>query len=137
MRVPVSILCRRELEREATDKVALTDIVRKSQLLKQERKIRSANLALVLVHDLLLAGGIQAGDGPIKQAIMRHKTRLSAEFAKLKVKQNATSNLDLAQQGDVRACESFLCSARTWLHDTGDLSSDTSLRSCQYEILDQ
>lgn len=90
---------------EPLDKSALTDVIQKSLLLKQERKIKSLNLALVLVHDLLLTGSIQAGDGPVKQAILRHKTRLKAEFTKLKVGQGAKSNTDLAQQPDVRACE--------------------------------
>ncbi|KXN91668.1 Putative methyltransferase C2C4.06c [Leucoagaricus sp. SymC.cos] len=86
-------------------KSALTDTIQKSQLLKQERKIKSLNLAVVLVHDLLLAGGIQAGDGPIKQAILRHKTRLNAEFTKLKIKRKATNNSDLAQEADPRAAK--------------------------------
>ncbi|KAJ3567885.1 hypothetical protein NP233_g6070 [Leucocoprinus birnbaumii] len=85
-------------------KSALTEIIQKADLLKQERKfLKSSNLALVLVHDLLLAKGIQAGDGPIKQAVLRHKTRLNAEFTKLKIKRKATSNLDLAQGADARA----------------------------------
>ncbi|KAF5359423.1 hypothetical protein D9756_003304 [Leucocoprinus leucothites] len=83
-------------------KSALTEVIQESQLLKQERKIKSPNLALVLIHDLLLARGIQAGDGPIKQAVLRHKTRLSAEFTKLKIKRKATSNSDLAQEADAR-----------------------------------
>jgi 25S rRNA (cytosine2278-C5)-methyltransferase len=64
--------------------------------------LTSPNLALVLVHDLLLAKGIQAGDGPIKQAILRHKARLNGEFQKLKIKRGASSNADLAQPQDER-----------------------------------
>ncbi|KAF9453472.1 S-adenosyl-L-methionine-dependent methyltransferase [Macrolepiota fuliginosa MF-IS2] len=86
-------------------KSVLTDIIQRSELLKREKKIRSTNLALILVHDLLLAGGIQAGDGPIKQAILRHKTRLNAELTRLKIKQNARSTADLAQQADARASQ--------------------------------
>lgn len=71
--------------------------------MKEERKLKSLNLALVLVHDLILARGIQAGDGPIKQAILRHKTRLNGEFQKLKIKRGASSNQDLANTGDERA----------------------------------
>lgn len=84
-------------------KTALTEVIQKSQLLKQERKIQSPNLALVLVHDLLLAGGMQAGDGTIKQAILRHKTRLNAEFAQLKIKQGVVCNSDLVQEAAVKA----------------------------------
>lgn len=66
------------------------------------------NLALVLTHDQLLAGGIQAGDGPVKQAIMRHKTRLHSELQKIKIKRGIASNIDLAQNGDCRAGLSYL-----------------------------
>jgi putative methyltransferase len=86
-----------------SDKSTLTDVIQRSQLLKQERKINSFNLALVLVHDLLLSSGIQAGDGPLKQAILRHKTRLNAELMKLKIKRGITRNSDLAQEPDARA----------------------------------
>lgn len=55
------------------------------------------------MHDLLLAKGIQAGDGPIKQAVLRHKTRLHGEFQKVKIKCGASSNADLADNGDERA----------------------------------
>lgn len=68
-----------------------------------ERKITSLNLALVLVHDLLLTKGIQAGDGPIKQAILRHKTRLHGEFQKIKIKKGVSSNHQLAHNGDERS----------------------------------
>lgn len=82
----------------------LADIIEQAKLLKEERKkITSLNLALVLVHDILFCSGIQAGDGPIKQAVLRHKTRLCAELQKLKIKRGVKSNEDLAQSGDVRA----------------------------------
>lgn len=59
---------------------------------------------MVLVHDALLAkGGIQAGDGPLKQAVLRHKTRLHAELTKIKVKRGARTNEDLVQLADPRA----------------------------------
>jgi putative methyltransferase len=54
-------------------KPTLVELVETCKLLKEERKITSLNLALVLIHDLLFAKGIQAGDGPIKQAVLRHK----------------------------------------------------------------
>lgn len=87
------------------DKQVLSDVIDAAQLLKQERKINSRNLALVLVHDLLLARGIQAGDGPIKQAVLRHRTRLQSEFTRLKIKRGAKSNAELAQTDDARAGE--------------------------------
>ncbi|KAI0635749.1 S-adenosyl-L-methionine-dependent methyltransferase [Trametes polyzona] len=84
-------------------KQALNEVIDAAQLLKQEKKITSRNLALVLVHDLLLAGGIQAGEGPIKQAVLRHRTRLQSELTRLKVKRGAKSNAELAQTDDARA----------------------------------
>ncbi|KAL1669099.1 S-adenosyl-L-methionine-dependent methyltransferase [Schizophyllum commune] len=84
-------------------KAALADVIKACGLLAAEKKITSLNLALVLVHDLLLARGIQAGDGPVKQAVLRHKTRLQGEWTKIKIKRGAKSNEDLAQAGDQRA----------------------------------
>jgi hypothetical protein len=57
------------------DKPVLSELIETCGLLKQEKKLSSSrNLTLVLVHDLLFTkGGIQAGDGPIKQAVLRHK----------------------------------------------------------------
>ncbi|KAL7279085.1 hypothetical protein ACG7TL_006923 [Trametes sanguinea] len=84
-------------------KQVLNEVIDAAQLLKQEKKINSRNLALVLVHDLLLARGIQAGDGPIKQAVLRHRTRLQSEFTKIKVKKSVKSHEELAQTDDARA----------------------------------
>ncbi|RPD61175.1 S-adenosyl-L-methionine-dependent methyltransferase [Lentinus tigrinus ALCF2SS1-7] len=84
-------------------KQVLSEVIEAAQLLKQEKKITSRNLALVLVHDLLLSRGIQAGDGPIKQAVLRHKTRLTSEFTRAKLKRGAKSNEELAQTDDSRA----------------------------------
>lgn len=89
------------------DKQVLGEVIDAAQLLKQEKKITSRNLALVLVHDLLLARGIQAGDGPIKQAILRHRARLNSEFQRAKIKRGAKSNEELAQTDDSRAGEQF------------------------------
>ncbi|KAI0050443.1 S-adenosyl-L-methionine-dependent methyltransferase, partial [Auriscalpium vulgare] len=85
-------------------KAALVDVIFAAKLLTLERKLTSQSLALVLVHDLLLSSGIQAGDGPIKQAVLRHKTRLRSEFERIKIKRGARSNAELAQTGDSRAC---------------------------------
>lgn len=71
--------------------------------MKEEKKLTSRNLALVLVHDLLLANGIQASEGAIKQAVLRHKTRLRSEFQRIKIKKGVKSTSDLARNGDERA----------------------------------
>lgn len=96
------------LKSSISDKAVLIDIIQHTKLLKEERKkITSLNLALVLVHDLLLSGGIQAGDGPVKQAILRHKTRLHGELQKIKIKRGVKTNNELAQTGDQRSGASF------------------------------
>ena len=74
-----------------------------SKLLKQERKITSRNLGLVLVHDLLLANGIQASEGAVKQAVLRHKVRLHSELQRIKIKRGVKSTAELARLGDERA----------------------------------
>ncbi|EIM90969.1 S-adenosyl-L-methionine-dependent methyltransferase [Stereum hirsutum FP-91666 SS1] len=87
-------------------KAVLLDVISAAKIL-EERKITSKNLALVLVHDLLLSRGIQAGDGPVKQAILKHKTRLRSEFQRAKIKRGVRSDEELAQTDDVRAGESW------------------------------
>ena len=70
---------------------------------EERKKLTSVNLALVLVHDLLLSDGIQAGDGPIKQAVLRHRTRMHGELQRIKIKRGITLNSQLAQGVDRRA----------------------------------
>jgi putative methyltransferase len=84
------------------DKPALAEVIATANLLKQERKIASNSLALVLVHDLLLSGGIQAGDGPVKQALLRHKTRLRSEWQRVKIRRGAKTDSELALADDDR-----------------------------------
>ncbi len=84
------------------DKPALGEVIAAASLLKQEKKITSHNLSLVLVHDLLLSGGIQAGDGPVKQAMLRHKTRLRSEWQRVKIRQGAKTDGELALASDDR-----------------------------------
>jgi putative methyltransferase len=85
------------------DKPALAEVIAAANLLKLEKKIASHTLALVLVHDLLLSGGIQASDGPVKQALLRHKTRLRSEWQRVKIKRGAKTDGELALAGDDRA----------------------------------
>ena len=87
------------------DKPILLDVISRSNLLKEERKkLTSKSLALVLVHDLLFSS-IQAGDGPIKQAVLRHKTRLNGELQKIKIKRGVKDVASLAQTEDIRSCK--------------------------------
>ncbi|EJD49049.1 S-adenosyl-L-methionine-dependent methyltransferase [Auricularia subglabra TFB-10046 SS5] len=86
-------------------KPVLNELIDATKLMKDEKRVLTGrSLALVLVHDVLLAkGGIQAGDGPLKQAILRHKTRLHAELTRAKIKRGARTNEDLIQHADPRA----------------------------------
>jgi putative methyltransferase len=84
-------------------KSALAEVIAATNLLKAEKKITSHNLALVLAHDFLLSGGVQAGDGPVKQALLRHKTRLRSELQRVKIRRGAMSDSELAIGDDSRA----------------------------------
>ncbi|EGN99084.1 hypothetical protein SERLA73DRAFT_90270, partial [Serpula lacrymans var. lacrymans S7.3] len=99
-------------------KDVLTNVIDTAKLLKEEKKkITSLNLALVLVHDVLLSKGIQAADGPIKQAILRHKTRLHGEFQKIKIKRGAKSNGELAHTGDTQIPRYVRINTLLWTAD--------------------
>jgi len=83
------------------DKPVLEDVIKGSGLLS-ERKITTRNMALVLVHDLLFLGRIQA-KGAVPDAVIRHKTRLRSELERIKVRKGVASVAGLAQSPDVRA----------------------------------
>jgi 25S rRNA (cytosine2278-C5)-methyltransferase len=87
------------------------DVIQASGIQQQERKLlRDNNLTTLLVHDLLFSRGIQAGDGPIKQAILKHKTRLNAELVKVQIKRGVVNKKDLAQTAGAAAT-----SVRRWV----------------------
>ena len=75
------------------DNTTLSLVLQESKLLTLEKKL-TRSLALLLLHDLLLQSrGIQASDAwPMKQAVMRHKARLKAEFVKAKIKVGANKD---------------------------------------------
>ncbi|KAI9681103.1 MAG: hypothetical protein M1817_002385 [Caeruleum heppii] len=70
----------------------LKEVINNAQLLKWERKL-SPVLALLLVHDLLLAkGGIAAAaSNPLRLATERHKARLQADFTRIRLKRGYAS----------------------------------------------
>lgn len=101
------------------------DVIQASGLQQQERKLlHNDNLILLLVHDLLFSKGIQAGDGPIKQAILKHKTRLNAELVKAQIKRGVTNKKDLAQDAGTA-----VTLARRWVRIN-------TLRGTEDEVLD-
>ncbi|KAG9191492.1 25S rRNA (cytosine2278-C5)-methyltransferase [Alternaria panax] len=67
--------------------IVLKDVIEKTKLLAEERKLTPI-LALLLTHDLLLAknGVAAAANHVLKLAIIRHKARLSAELTKARIR---------------------------------------------------
>lgn len=51
-------------------------------------------MALILIYEMLFARGIRK-QYPLRDSIMRHKTRLQAELTKIKVKRRVRDNRDL------------------------------------------
>ncbi|XP_076876393.1 28S rRNA (cytosine-C(5))-methyltransferase [Brachyhypopomus gauderio] len=74
----------------------LQEIIESTQLLKQT-KLR-IHLAKVLVYDLLIGRGLKCG-GAWKTTILKHRPRLQAALARMKVKQKVSRNQDLLPPG--------------------------------------
>ncbi|KAK6202517.1 S-adenosyl-L-methionine-dependent methyltransferase [Scheffersomyces amazonensis] len=71
-------------------------VIKKSKIkevIKTKKLKITDDLLLLLVHDLIFSskGRIQMGNHPIKDAILKNKTRLQAEFTKLKLKYKVRS----------------------------------------------
>lgn len=82
-------------------KTVLQAVITSAHLLKYEKSL-TLPVALVMVHDLLFSKGGKLACGKCKEkdAVMRHKTRLNAEFVKYKVKHGLTQ--DAADETPVR-----------------------------------
>lgn len=78
----------------------LQKIIESTKLLK-ETKLKM-HLAKVLVYDLLMGQGVKCG-GSWKSMMMKHRSRLQAELARMKVKQKVSRNEDLLPAGVQRA----------------------------------
>lgn len=70
----------------------LEGIIESTKLLKQTKL--KMHIAKVLVYDLLLGQGLKCG-GSWKTMMMKHRPRLQAALARLKVKQKVSKNEDL------------------------------------------
>ncbi|KAI8824021.1 S-adenosyl-L-methionine-dependent methyltransferase, partial [Fimicolochytrium jonesii] len=76
-------------------KEVLQLIIKQAGLLEAEKsKKLKKGVANVLVYDLLFGRGIQTGGG-YKEIITKHRTRLQAELAKIKIKRKVRDNKDL------------------------------------------
>ncbi|XP_006270289.1 28S rRNA (cytosine-C(5))-methyltransferase [Alligator mississippiensis] len=71
----------------------LDSILASAALLKAEKKL-SPHLAKVLVYDLLFGKGLKCG-GRLKVLMLKHRARLQAELARLKVWKKVNRNEDL------------------------------------------
>ncbi len=74
----------------------LAEIIESTKLLKQT-KLRM-HLAQVLVYDLLMGQGLKCG-GSWKAMMMKHRSRLQAVLARMKVKRKVSRNEDLLPAG--------------------------------------
>ncbi|KAK6505935.1 hypothetical protein TWF506_010865 [Arthrobotrys conoides] len=64
----------------------LKEVVENAGILKLERKLTPL-LSILLTHDLLLTkSGIATSSGPLKDALLRHKARLNAEFTRARLR---------------------------------------------------
>ncbi|KAF6735502.1 putative 28S rRNA (cytosine-C(5))-methyltransferase [Oryzias melastigma] len=70
----------------------LLDIIESTKLLKQTKL--KLHLAKVLVYDLLMGQGLKCG-GSFKSTMMKHRPRLQAELARMKVKRKVSRNEEL------------------------------------------
>ncbi|XP_019963935.2 28S rRNA (cytosine-C(5))-methyltransferase [Paralichthys olivaceus] len=74
----------------------LQELIESTKLLKQTRL--RPHLALVLVYDLLMGQGLKCG-GSWKVTMMKHRSRLQAALARMKVKKKVSRNEDLLPAG--------------------------------------
>ncbi|XP_048837740.1 probable 28S rRNA (cytosine-C(5))-methyltransferase isoform X1 [Brienomyrus brachyistius] len=83
----------------------LQDIIISTKLLK-ETKLKM-NLAKVLLYDFLIGQGLKCG-GSWKAVMMKHRSRLQAALARMKVKKKVSRNRDLLPPGIRQASEDQL-----------------------------
>nr|KAF6490435.1 NOP2/Sun RNA methyltransferase 5 [Molossus molossus] len=76
----------------------LDSVIASAGLLRAEKQLRP-HLAKVLVYELLLGRGFRGGGGRWKPLLDRHKARLKAELARLKVRRGVSRNEDLLEVG--------------------------------------
>lgn len=71
----------------------IQQIIQKSKIQRDLKSKISKELLTLLVHDLIFSarGRIESGKHPIKDAVLAHKTRLQAEFIKLKLRYKVKS----------------------------------------------
>ena len=74
---------------------SLIEIIEAANLFHTERRIPQTIL-LILTYELLIMGSLRC-DETYKVILMKHKTRLNAEFVRLKIRKGCTKSEDLAE----------------------------------------
>lgn len=79
----------------------ILEIIKKSGIMKVEKGLKEET-CMLMVHDLCFtkSGRIQCGKTPLKETILKHKTRLNAELTKLKLKYRVTNVADLVKDSE-------------------------------------
>ncbi|KAA8894193.1 S-adenosyl-L-methionine-dependent methyltransferase [Sphaerosporella brunnea] len=81
----------------------LNEVIENSGILGIEKKLTHP-LALLLLHDhLLTRNGIATSSGPLKNAVLKHKARLSAEFTRARIRRGLGSTAALKEAADKEA----------------------------------
>lgn len=83
----------------------LEEIIESTKLLKQTKL--KMPIAKVLVYDLLMGKGLKCG-GSWKAVMVKHRSRLQAALARMKVKQKVSKNEDLLPESVQRLAENQL-----------------------------
>ncbi|KAJ3075031.1 putative 28S rRNA (cytosine-C(5))-methyltransferase [Podochytrium sp. JEL0797] len=76
-------------------KDAVSAIIGNSDIPPSASKGKKASIYLVLVYELLFGKGFRSAPKLLRDRVIPHKTRLTAELAKLKIKRRVTKNEDL------------------------------------------
>ncbi|KAJ3239968.1 putative 28S rRNA (cytosine-C(5))-methyltransferase [Chytriomyces hyalinus] len=73
----------------------ITTIIANSDMNQSALKGKKSSLYLVLVYELLFGKGFKSAPSSLRALVMPHKTRFTAELAKLKIKKRAIKDEDL------------------------------------------
>lgn len=82
-------------------KTLLREVIKTSGILKVEKRLKM-DIAMLMIYDLIISknGRINCGKSQLKDAVLRHKTRLKAELTKYKIKHKVTNIEELIEGND-------------------------------------
>lgn len=76
----------------------IDEISQKTNIRKYEKCLSDIYLCRIILYDYLFGRGL--AKGKFKDAVLKHKTALKSELARIKVKKNVSSNKELLNSGD-------------------------------------